>query len=246
MTRCRRLPLRFKPLPLVAMLAGSVWLTGCATQPEPDDGSPPEPAEAYTRLGMAYLERDNLPRAMAALNRALEMAPRDPEALQAMAIVYQRQGEHELADDTFRQALNTNPGFTRARNNYAAFLYDRGRIREACEQLELASRDIQYASRAQLFTNLGRCRWELGDMASARQSLARARSLDPRNPSSYFTLAELELSQGNPDQAQQQLEVFIRLAGMTLDAQELAQDIAVARGENSAVISDSDIMRDAP
>ncbi|AMC99333.1 MULTISPECIES: type IV pilus biogenesis/stability protein PilW [Halomonas] len=244
MTRCPSLTSRLRPLSLVAMLAGSLWLTGCASQAERSDGS--SPAEAFTELGMAYLEQDNLPRAIAALNRALENDARNPQALQAMAIVYQRQGEDELADETFQQALKADPDYSRARNNYAAFLYDKGRTAEACEQLELASRDTQYANRAQLFANLGQCYWELGDLAKARSGFERAQSLEPRSPRSYFALAELELMLGNPEHARQQLDAYIRLAGMTPNAQALANDIAVARSGNTAVTPDSDTVRDAP
>jgi type IV pilus assembly protein PilF len=244
MTRCSSH--RLKPLPQVAILTGALWLSGCASQAERVGGDASVAAEAYTQLGVAYLERDNLPRATAALDRALELAPADPEALQAMAIVYQHQGEHGLAEEAFQRALRADSGFTRARNNYAAFLYDRGRTREACEQLEQASQDTQYANRAQLFANLGQCQREMGDMAAARESLERAQILAPRQPRSYFTLAELEFSQGNFERAQQQLETFIRLAGATPDARALARDIAGARGEPSAVTASPDATRGAP
>ncbi|MFW7344235.1 tetratricopeptide repeat protein, partial [Pollutimonas sp. H1-120] len=89
---------------------------------------------AYAQLGVAYLERDNLPRALSALDRALELDARHPEALQAIALVYQQQGERDLANRYFQQALSASPSFTRARNNYAAFLYQQGRYPEACEQ----------------------------------------------------------------------------------------------------------------
>ncbi|KAA0013093.1 type IV pilus biogenesis/stability protein PilW [Billgrantia pellis] len=226
MTRFPTLPSRC--MPLLAIVVGSLWLAGCATPNGRGGGNGEEPAEALTELGMAYLERNNLPRAMSALNRALEREPDDPEALQAMAIVYQRQGEHDLADETFQRALSVDPGNSRARNNYAAFLYDRGQVRRACEQLEFASQDPHYASRAQLFANLGQCQRELGEIEQARQHLERAKSLDPRNPRSYLTLAELELDHGNPQRARQQLEIFVRLAGMTPGAQALAEEIAAA------------------
>lgn len=222
-------------LPALATLLGSLWLAGCATQSQGLAGSErtAQPADAYTQLGMAYLERDNLPRALGALNRALSIAPDDPEALHAMAMAYQRQGEDELADETFQRVLSANRDFTRGRNNYAAFLYDQGRIREACEQLERASGDTRYEARGQLFANLGQCQRALGDTDAARQSLARAQSIDPRSPRSYFTLAELELDAGNHERAQEQIETFIRLAGTTPDALRLARDIALARGDRA-------------
>lgn len=241
MTRSPNLPSR--RMPLVAMAVVALWLSGCASQSGQQVDA--DPAEAFTELGMAYLERGNLPRAMTALNRALERDPEDPEALQAMAIVYQRQGEREQAERTFQQAIAADPDNSRARNNYAAFLYEQGQARRACEQLELASQDVRYANRAQLFANLGQCRWELGEIEQARQSLARARSLDPRDPRSYFTLAALELEQGNPERAQQQLEIFVGLAGMTPNARALAQQIAASRLDTT-VTPGADTQRDAP
>ncbi|QOR40120.1 type IV pilus biogenesis/stability protein PilW [Billgrantia diversa] len=242
MTRPPYLPSR--RMPLVAMVVVTLWLSGCASLAEQQDEA--GPTEAFTELGMAYLQRGNLPRAMAALNRALERDPDDPEALQAMAIVYQRQGEREQADKMFQRALAVDSDNSRARNNYAAFLYEYGQVRRACEQLELASRDTRYANRAQLFANLGQCQWDIGEIGEARHSLERARSLDPRNPRSYFTLAALELAQGNPDLARQQLEIFVGLAGMTPDARTLAQQIAAANAQNMTVTPGTDTQRDAP
>ncbi|SFT80409.1 type IV pilus biogenesis/stability protein PilW [Halomonas saccharevitans] len=217
--------------PAALMLLGTLWLSGCATQTNlsADDGG--DAAEAYTRLGVAYLERDNLPRAMNALDRALQNDPDDAEALQAMAMVHQRQGEDALADETFRRALEADPTLTRTRNNYAAFLYDRGHVAKACEQLERASEDTQYANRGQLFANLGQCHLEMGDVTAARRSLARAQAIDPRGARSYLLLAELEADAGNLERAERQLERYMRLAGPRVEALRLARDVARRRGD---------------
>ncbi|GEK72984.1 MULTISPECIES: type IV pilus biogenesis/stability protein PilW [Halomonas] len=222
-------------LSVTVVLASVLWLTGCATR---SDVAPPaadtgDPVAAYTRLGTAYLERNNLPRALSALDRALEIDDDAPEALQAMAIVYQRQGEDALADETFQQAIDAAPDLTRARNNYAAFLYDQGRIREACHQLEQAAADTQYANRAQLFTNLGQCQRRLGDIEAARHSLQRAQSIDPRRADSYLRLAQLEVDQGRYAVAEQQLQRYRRLAGPTPAARQLSEELSRARGERS-------------
>ncbi|MFG6157743.1 type IV pilus biogenesis/stability protein PilW [Halomonas sp. 1390] len=220
-----------RQLPAALMLLGTLWLSGCATQANSPANDGGDAAEAYTRLGVAYLERDNLPRAMNALDRALEIDPDDAEALQAMAMVHQRQGEGALAGEMFRRAIEADPTLTRTRNNYAAFLYDRGRINEACEQLERASEDTQYANRGQLFANLGQCRLEMGDVTAARQSLARAQAIDPRAARSYLLLAELEAAEGNLERAERQLERYMRLAGPRVEALRLARDVARRRGD---------------
>ncbi|WP_336274859.1 type IV pilus biogenesis/stability protein PilW [Vreelandella indica] len=219
-------------VPMLAVLIGSLWLAGCASSSTQTPQANPEAADAYTQLGVAYLERNNLPRALNALDRALEIAPRHAEALQALALVYQRQGERALANDYFQQAVNAEPDYTRARNNYAAFLYGQGNFNAACEQLETASEDAQYANRAQLFTNLGQCYLALEEFDKARARLERAQSIDPRNARGYLMLAELEYSQGRYTQAWAPLQTYLQLAEPDQAALRMAVDIAHARGEH--------------
>ncbi|MCA1773031.1 MAG: type IV pilus biogenesis/stability protein PilW [Halomonas sp.] len=223
-------------VPLFAALVGSMWLAGCAsTSSVPSSTPTPEAASAYTRLGVAYLERDNLPRALNALDRALEIAPDNAEALQAIALVYQQQGESDLADQHFQRAIEATPDFTRARNNYAAFLYQEGQVEAACNQLESASQDAQYDNRAQLFANLGQCYMALGESDLARARFERAQRINPRNPRGYLMLAELEYSQGNYTEAWSPLQEYLQLAGPNQEALTLAIDIAEARGDHAAV-----------
>lgn len=228
---CRRFPSRAS---MLCVLISSMLLNGCATPNSAPVEGDQNAAEAYTQLGVAYLERDNLPRALNALDRALEINPRHAEALQALALVYQQQGESELANRYFEQAVNAAPSFTQARNNYAAFLYEQAQFTAACEQLEIASQDAQYANRALLFTNLGQCYVAREEFDSARQSFQRAQSIDPRNPRGYLMLAELEVSQGNYGQAWEPLQVYLQLAGPNPATLEMAIDIAHARGDHAA------------
>ncbi|MBZ5487141.1 type IV pilus biogenesis/stability protein PilW [Halomonas aquamarina] len=226
---------RFDPFraPILAVLLSSVWLAGCATSSSSPVKASDDATDAYTRLGVAYLEQANLPRAHTALTRALELDPQHAKALQALALVYQQQGDVELAHAYFSKALDAEPDFTRARNNYAAFLYQQGQISAACEQLELASEDTQYANRAQLFTNLGQCYLALDEIDKARGHLARAQRIDPRDPRGYLTLAELEFSQGNYESARPPLQTYLQLAGPNQAALEMAKDIARATGDDA-------------
>ncbi|MCC5902618.1 MAG: type IV pilus biogenesis/stability protein PilW [Halomonas sp.] len=219
---------------MLCVLVGSMLLTGCATPNGVTTQGNEDAADAYTQLGVAYLERENLPRALNALDRALEINPRHAEALQALALVYQQQGENKLAHHYFQQAVNTAPSFTRARNNYAAFLYQQAQFAAACEQLEIASQDAQYANRAQLFTNLGQCYVALEKFDSAREGFQRAQSIDPRNARGYLMLAELEVSQGNYGQAWEPLQSYLQLTGPDPAALEMAIDLAHARGDHAA------------
>lgn len=227
--------LRFLPQ-LCAILLGVLWLSGCATATR--DGQVPPNFDQALKLniamGIEYMEQGNLSRAQTKIDRALQIDPQAPSALQAQALLYQRQGENVLAERFFERALAVDSDFTRARNNYAAFLYAQGRIEASCAQLERATQDLKYDNRAQLFANLGLCQQKLGNLEAARASLARAQAIDPRNARSYLELARVHHAQGNDDRAWEQLESYMRLAGTTPESLRLAQQIARARGDEAA------------
>ncbi|WP_129139263.1 type IV pilus biogenesis/stability protein PilW [Modicisalibacter coralii] len=225
----------FAPLWCAALL-GMLWLSGCATTQSDGLESGANPAQAVklnVTMGIEYMRQGNLPRARDKLDKALSIDPDDPDALQASALLYQRQGESDLARQFFRRALDAAPDFTRARNNYAAFLYAQGDVAEACDQLQRATRDIHYDNRAQLFTNLGRCRRDLGDRQAAIEDLEKAQAIDPRYAPSYLALAETLHARGDEDRAWTQLQRFIRLVGTTPDSLRLAEQIASARGDGA-------------
>lgn len=225
---------RSSPLFTCAVMLGALWLSGCVstTLEGPATRTNPEQAVALNvKMGIEYMEQGNLARAHDKLDKALAIDPGNPDALQTRALIYQLQGENELANTLFERALSAAPNFTRARNNYAAFLYSRGRIAEACDQLERATANIEYDDRAQLFTNLGLCQRELGNLEAARASLQRAQDINPRSARSYYTLAEINHAQGDNERAWDQLQSYIRLAGTDSASLQLAEKIANARGD---------------
>ncbi len=205
-----------------ALLLAMPALSGCAGHSSMTS-SEESPATAYTQLGMAYLQRDDLDRAQQAFGRAIDLAANDPDALQGLALIYQRQGETASADQYFQRALSARPSFTQARNNYAAFLFSQNRIPQACEQLEQASTDLRYERRAQLFTNLGQCRQRQSENSAALLAYQRALQLDERLPRAWLGLAEVQYQQQQPDAARASLEHYIQLAGHDDESTQLAQ-----------------------
>src|SRR5690606_28884222 len=78
----------------------------------------------------------------------------------------------------FRRAIALDSSSSRARNNYAAFLYDRKRYAEAETELERVAGDMLYERRPDAFVNLGRVRLQLGKYAAAQDALERAALMD--------------------------------------------------------------------
>ena len=173
---------------IVAVLA--LALSACITSTKggfTETASQDEALKRRVELARNYIGEGNWKDAKRNLSLAAKIDPDNAEVHEAFALVYQSTGEFELAEENFQRAISLQKDFSRARNNYAAFLFSQARYKEAEVQLEYVVQDTLYAARPQSFVNLGLCRLQLFDHAGAEHAFVRALSMDRTN-----TIALLE------------------------------------------------------
>jgi len=168
-------------------------LAACVTTTESVFTEEPSPEKTLDRrlsLARQYIGDGNWDDAKRNLQLAVEIDPNSAEVHEAYALVYQSTGEYELAEQSYKRALRLKSDFSRARNNYAAFLFARERYGEAEWQLEVVIKDTLYNNRPQAFINLGLCRLKLFNTQGAEEAFVRSLSMDRTN-----TIALLEVAQ---------------------------------------------------
>lgn len=79
----------------------------------------PQATAAHIDLGIAYGRVDRWEDAEASMQRALELNPRHPVALNELGIVYRHMGRFDDARASYEQALEIHPEFHYARRNLA-------------------------------------------------------------------------------------------------------------------------------
>ncbi len=195
------------PLVLALLAQGCVTTTNSTFKAD-------KQAEVASRVKAAtdYLNQGNPEKAIVHLKRALELDPDSAPVHDTLAQVFWKSGEYELAEEHFRKAIGYDPQFSRARNNYAAFLYERGDTRGAVRELEHVVTDTLYESRAAAFANLGRAYQKLGETAKAEEALSRAVKMDRRQWPAMLELAQISYDRGDYDPATRYYEQFRRLA----------------------------------
>lgn len=200
---------------LVSLLLAAALMSGCAARQGDAgglSGSEPEQAvEAYTSLGLQYLQAGNTVNAKMSLQRALAIDSGYAPAYNAMALAFQVEQEFGLAEEYFHKALAAAPDSAMVRNNFGAFLFARGRYGEACEQLELATRDPFYPQRAQAFENLGRCLVLSGQAAEAERAFRRSLAINGNRPLALVELSQLLIDRGERAEASRHFERFREL-----------------------------------
>ncbi len=203
---------------LLAGLLLTGLLSGCVTEttgPAPLQAAPAaEQLQALVDLAIGYIRNRDYNRAKENLNRALSLDPNSAQVHNAFGLVYQLEGDDELADSHFSRAT-TDRTYSRAYNNYGAFLFAQGRYQEAIDKLEVAAEDRFYDNRPLVFENLGVSYLRLGDTENAERAFARATRLNPGQPRALLEMAHIRFEQKNYIEARQYYRQFVGNSNQT-------------------------------
>ncbi|MBX9797499.1 MAG: retroviral-like aspartic protease family protein [Sphingomonas sp.] len=130
-----------------------------------DSGSEPKTADEFARRGAALIAKGDMAKAMADLNRAVEMAPGEARYVLQRGELHQRMDKDELALADFNQAVKLAPGDGEARVTRAAALLNAGEDAQALADLKAA--DAALPANADLRLSLGWLYTRAGDPVTA-------------------------------------------------------------------------------
>lgn len=189
-------------LPLAACLL--VFVVGCATTTStPSSGrdgmdrvSPVRAAEVNTRLGIGYLERDQVQLAIEKLETALEHDSSHTPAHLTLAMIYEQLGDVSRAGQYYGEASRLAPEDGATQNAYAVHLCRRGEFEQASRHFRAAMADPFYATPELAYGNAGACARRANDPEQAEVFLRQALEIDPDYPDALFQLADLHLQRG--------------------------------------------------
>ena len=199
---------------LLGVFACALALAACvSTVPETQYQVDEDKAlSSHVELALKYIEGKNRESARHHLRRAFELDPNSVDATFAMAMLYQLEGEPKLAEEYFKKSLRIDSHYTRARNNYGAFLYAHERYDEAYKQFEIASEELDYDNRAEVMVNLGRTALTLNKPEQAKAAFERANRINAGIPAVKYELATLYFEQGDYASAKRYLDAYSQIA----------------------------------
>ncbi|MCH8537906.1 MAG: type IV pilus biogenesis/stability protein PilW [Alkalimonas sp.] len=185
-----------------------------------------EAARTRMSLGLNYLQRGENAQAIFNLERARVMAPQLPEVYNALAYYYQSVGEHQQAEDAYKQALARDADNADTYNNYGAFLCQIDKYEEAERLLLTAIRRPGYMRVSESYENLAMCMLQQNNFSRAHRYLESAVIHSSNRISSLLNLSALEYAMGNHQAARQQLTRIQRLGHVSANTSLLTYLIA--------------------
>jgi type IV pilus assembly protein PilF len=188
--------------PCVFLLLTGLALSSCITTTTGGfviEASEEQALDDYMQLAIAYYDANDMQGARRHITNAMNISDRDSSVYTVLALIYQREGDLQLAGENFQRAINLDRGNSRARNNYAVLLFELERYRDVYQQLERVANDVEYEGRAIAFENLGRAAIQLNRLSDAQIAFERALQLNPNLYVSalesalvYFEMADYE------------------------------------------------------
>ncbi len=158
------------------------------------EASEQQAVQDYIQLAVAYYDAGDMIRVRLNIENVLALDSENSEIHGILALVNQREGDMDLANEAFRRAINFDDTNSRVRNNYAVFLFSQNRFEEAFEQLQLVSSDTGYDGRSVAFENLGRSALRIGREEDAEQAFERALQLNANLYLSALELAQIRFN----------------------------------------------------
>jgi type IV pilus assembly protein PilF len=220
---------------LAVACALGLLLAGCVspTPQRPKDSK--EAARANAQLGFAYLQQGNLPLAKDKLERAEKQDDRNPDVQSALALLYERLDRRADAERHYAAARRLAPDSGEIANTYAVFLCNHGKFDAGVKEFEAAAKNPLYPTPWAALTNAAVCLRSAKRGADAVPYLQQAIQLRPNFSAAVTELADLQLTEGKPQDADETVNRYLSIGLVSPDVLLVGLRVAQARGDAAAV-----------
>ena len=220
---------------LAIVVSAYVLLSGCAVNSGLSRLSDDEKAAAYNaELAANYLATGNLENAHSKVRRALFQDPDNALANNTNGKLLAALEDPRGAEKAFLKSIRLDQDRAEYRNNFGIFLCDQGRISEAIEQFQAASKNKFYQTPEFALDNAGLCALEAGRFAEAESNLRAAIRQNANFAPAMLHMAELKLKTGDAVLADAYHSRFSNLSRHTPQSLMVGINIKREIGDESA------------
>ncbi|MCD6025541.1 MAG: pilW [Solimicrobium sp.] len=193
-----------------------------STNDNPVQRSNSDRANIRLQLGISYFEQDQLPTALKELNNAISIDPNLTSAYAVRALVHMQMRAEKLAEQDFLRVMDMAPNDPDNINNYAWFLCQNGREKQAMVLFDRVIKDRSYTQPVKALNNAGLCSLKINNDALAENYFTESLRFDFNNPIANLNLSRLNYKKRNWSQAQFYINRLIKMEAYTAEIMWLA------------------------
>lgn len=225
----------------------AIFLSFCAACATTDKSNK---AEAYYKLGIAYLNDNKVQQAFVEFHKSYELDPHNKEVLNAIGIVYLLHlDEPNKAIQYFEGAVKEDPLYSEAFNNLGYAYEKTGNFEKAILNYKKALSNPLYPTAEKAYVNMGNSYYALGNFEAAIQSFKEAIKRAPSLSLAYWRMALCLNAMGRYGDASTAISEAVKLdPSYEGDREKAIEDLSVkklrAKGREERDINDYiDILR---
>ena len=166
----------------------------------------PESVEAMAGLARADLERNDYPRAIAWLQKAIALKPNYAGAHVLLGKVLEAQGHNSGAETEYLRARTIHPNDTDAMNALGDLYFRENRLEEAAQQFRSS---VEIASLLDTWISLGKIYDQLGQSDRAMDAWSHVVEMERFNPEAHRSLGRIYLSRRQWADAQNEFQMCL-------------------------------------
>lgn len=195
------------------LMAAAVGVVGCGPMPaapssagkdivtSSDESAAHKRARVRLELATAYYAQGKLAPALDETKQAISIDPNIADAFSLRGLIYDALGDDDLAEISFKRALQLNGKNAGVMHNYGWFLCQRKRYDEADAMFVSALAVPQYRDVSRTSLVRGVCLGRAGKLEAAEKSLMHAYEIDAGNPTIAVNLADVLYRRGDYERA---------------------------------------------
>lgn len=184
------------------VLVASVMLAACS--------SPEEKAQGYLEQARKLYEAGDTVRAEVELRNALQVQPRNAQALYLLALIDERKEEYPKVLGSLLMAVEADPKFVDARVKLGNYYAVGNKVAETREQADAAMALAPDSASVRVLN--ARAYFIAGDYAKALEEVQAALRIDAKRTDAPTLAATIHVNEGRPDEAVATLDAAIAIA----------------------------------
>lgn len=166
-----------------------------------DESDASKRARVRLELASAYFSRGQMTTALDEIKQSIAADPSVAAAYNLRGLIYANLGDHRLAVESFRRALQIDPQDADTQQNFGWYLCQQSRFEEADAMFAQALKAPRNQDNPRTLLAQGVCDARAGKLESAERLLMRAYGLDAENPAISVNLSEVLYRRGDLERA---------------------------------------------
>jgi tetratricopeptide (TPR) repeat protein len=142
----------------------------------------PKWGTAYASMASIYMEQNDLPGAVKAIDQGLQAIPDDPALVLLLASAHERAQDYEKAMEAYERVLRKTPDNAVAANNLASLLVEHKNDRESLERAKTLAMKLEKAPQPVFRDTLGWVYYKTGEIDKAIPVLEGVVKQAPNTP----------------------------------------------------------------